>query len=63
MKLLTIPEAAALLACSKTHVYDLIADGALPAVDISRPGAKRSKTRVTAAALESYVGRHTRVAA
>lgn len=63
MKLLTIPEAADQLRCSKTHVYDLIADGVLPAVDIARPGAKRSKTRVTAAALEGYVERHTRVAA
>lgn len=63
MKLLTIPDAAAVLSCSKTHVYDLIADGVLEAVDIARPGAKRSKTRVTAAALHAYVDRHTRVAA
>ena len=63
MKLLTIPEAADLLSCSKTHVYDLNADGALEAVDIARPGAKRSKTRVTASALQGYVERNTRIAA
>lgn len=63
MKLLTIPDTAALLSCSKTHVYDLIADGALEAVDIARPGAKRPKTRITTTALQGYVERNTRVAA
>lgn len=42
----TIPEVAAILACSKTHVYALIDAGALHAIDIGTPGSPRSKKRV-----------------
>lgn len=63
MKLLTISDAADRLSCGRTHVYDLIADGAIPAVDISRPGAKRPKTRVSDVALDAYMKRRTRTAA
>jgi excisionase family DNA binding protein len=56
-QLLTIPEAAAALRCSKRHVYDLVARGELRPVDI---GNGRSKTRIRPDDLAAYVDRHTR---
>jgi excisionase family DNA binding protein len=45
---------------SEMHVYRLIADGVLRAVDIARPGAKRSKTRIRSDDLADYIERSTR---
>jgi excisionase family DNA binding protein len=60
----TVPGAAEYLECSQMHIYRLIKDGELQAVDISRPGAKRAKTRIRecdmAAYLESKTGSGTR---
>ncbi len=58
--LLTIPEVAKLLGCSPNHIYRLIAAGAIPVVDISRPGARNTKTRITAQALDTYIEAQTR---
>lgn len=57
--LLTIPETAAELRCSRRHVYDLIARGQLRPVDI---GHGRSKTRIRGDDLSDYIDRQTRVA-
>lgn len=57
---LTVPETAERLRCGRTHVYDLIARGELAVIDISRPGAKRSKTRVPETSLEDYAKRLAR---
>lgn len=61
-QLLRIPEAAERLGCADNHVYRLIADGALKAVDISRPGSKQSKTRIRSDDLAAYIDAHTRSA-
>lgn len=57
---LTIPETADRLRCGRTHVYDLIARGELEVIDISRPGARRSKTRIPETSLEAYAQRLVR---
>lgn len=57
---LTIPQTAERLGCGRTHVYDLIAHGDLAVIDISRPGAKRSKTRVPETSLDEYARRRIR---
>ncbi len=38
-------DAARRLGCSLQHVYNLIIEGHLPAIDISRPGAARRRRR------------------
>jgi excisionase family DNA binding protein len=53
--LLTIPETADQLRCSENTVYRRIASGELEARDISRPGAKKSKTRVPRESLLAYL--------
>ena len=58
--LYTIPEAAERLRCSEMHVYRLIAAGALRAVDIAVPGARRSKTRIRDDDLAAYIDGKTR---
>jgi excisionase family DNA binding protein len=58
--LLTIAATAVRLGCSDDHVYRLISTGELPAVDISQPGARRSKTRVRSDNLEAYIDSRTR---
>lgn len=40
-------EAARRLGCSLQHVYNLIIEGHLPAIDISRPGSARRRRRYT----------------
>lgn len=57
MTLLTIPETAAQLRCSRAHVYTLVARGLLRPVDI---GLGRSKTRIRVDDLQAYVDEHTR---
>jgi hypothetical protein len=44
------------------HVYRLIAKGALRAVDIASPGARRPKTRIRSDDLADYIERQTSVA-
>ena len=58
--LLTIRTAADRLDCSENHIYRLIASGVLEAVDISQPGAKRSKTRVRSDELAAYIDSRSR---
>lgn len=53
-------ETAERLGCSENHVYRLIASGALRAVDIGQPGARRSKTRVRSDDLFDYIEKQTR---
>jgi excisionase family DNA binding protein len=53
--LLTIPEAAAELRIGKVKVYELISDGELDAIDIARPGSKRTHLRVPRTSLDAYV--------
>ena len=61
LSLLTPAEAAARIGASEMHIYRLIADGELRAVDISQRGSKRSKTRVRSDDLEAYIETRTRV--
>jgi excisionase family DNA binding protein len=56
----TMPEAAQRLGCSEMHVYRLIASGELAAVDISRQGANKSKTRIRSDELDAYIYARTR---
>ncbi|MGV9536599.1 helix-turn-helix domain-containing protein [Streptosporangium sandarakinum] len=58
--LLTIPQVKEALQCGETHVYRLIAAGALDATDIAAPGSRKSKTRVPRTSLQDYVRRQTR---
>jgi excisionase family DNA binding protein len=55
VQLLTIPEAAKRLRCSESHIYRLIANRELRAVDVSQPGARRAKTRISEADLARYI--------
>jgi excisionase family DNA binding protein len=48
---LTIPQAAALLACSRSHLYDLLLDGSLPYVQL---GGLRSHRRIRLVDLHKY---------
>jgi excisionase family DNA binding protein len=48
------------LGASEMHVYRLIAAGQLRAVDISNPGARRTKTRIRSDDLADYIERQTR---
>lgn len=61
--LLTIPETAARLGCHRDHVYTLIAHGAVEVTDIAAPGSRKSKSRISEAALGEYIRRNTRRAA
>lgn len=54
-QLLTIPEAAAALRLGRNAIYRRIADGTLRAVDIAPKGAKRTRLRIPADALERYI--------
>lgn len=58
--LLRIKEAADRLGCHEDHVYRLIADGALRSVNIARPHARRSKTRIRDDDLAAYIDSHSR---
>lgn len=55
IQLLTIPEAADRLRCSDSHIYRLIAAGKIRPTDVSRPGARRAKTRVSESDLAAYI--------
>lgn len=54
VQLLTIPQAADRLSCSRGHIYTLIATGELNYVDIA-PAGRASKTRIPEGALTAYV--------
>jgi excisionase family DNA binding protein len=61
-QLLSVPDAAELLGCSEMHVYRLVSTGELRAVDISRKGAGKSKTRIRSDDLDTYIEARTRCA-
>lgn len=52
---LTIDEVAEALRCSRAHVYRLISIGSIAAVDISIPGARKSKARIPADELRRFI--------
>ena len=62
-QLLPIPAAAERLGCSEMHIYRLVSSGELRAVDISRKGAGKSKTRIRSDDLDAYIESRTRRAA
>ncbi len=45
------------------HIYRLVSTGELRAVDISRKGAGKSKTRIRSDDLDAYIDARTRCAA
>jgi excisionase family DNA binding protein len=61
-QLLPIPAAAERLGCSEMHIYRLVSTGELRAVDISRKGAGKSKTRIRSDDLDTYIESRTRCA-
>jgi excisionase family DNA binding protein len=62
LSLLTPAEAAGRIGASEMHIYRLIADGELRAVDIAQRGSRRSKTRVRSDDIEAYIEARTRQA-
>lgn len=60
-RLLSIPNAADRLDCSRAHIYRLIAAGELRSVEIKATG-KRPKSRIREEDLEVFIESHTRVA-
>ena len=50
----TPSEVAQILRVSRATVYRLIADGALEPTDVRRPGAKRSKLRLSDSSVARY---------
>lgn len=60
VQLLPIAAAAERLGCSPMHVYRLVSSGELRAVDVSRKGAGKSKTRVRSDDLDAYIESRTR---
>lgn len=59
-RLLTVTDAAEQLACSRGHVYSLIATGQLRPVDIKPTSSTRSKTRLLASEVEEFIRINTR---
>lgn len=59
-QLLSIPAAAERLGCSEMHIYRMVSSGELRAVDISRKGAGKSKTRLRSDDLDAYIEARTR---
>lgn len=53
--LYSLREAADLLSCSLSHVYRLMEADVLPGVDISRPGAARTKLRIRSDDLAAFI--------
>ena len=54
-QLLSVPEVAVALGCSRMHVYRLLGFRLLDTVDISLPGPTKTKTRITRSSLERYI--------
>jgi excisionase family DNA binding protein len=61
-RLLTPAEVAEQLQIGRTAVYDLIASGDLPVVDVRSPGSKRARSRITEADLKAFIASRTRKA-
>lgn len=59
--LLTIPETAAELRLGEVTIYALIGDGELEAIDVARPGSKRTHLRVPLEAVKAYIASRPRV--
>lgn len=59
-RLLDMVQAGEVLGCSDAHVRRLVANGALSVVDISQPGARRSKSRIREDELARYIDAQTR---
>lgn len=53
--MLTVLDAAAELRVNKQTVYRLIWDGQLAWTDISAPGAKRARIRISPKAIEAFL--------
>jgi excisionase family DNA binding protein len=60
LSLLTPAETGERIGASEMHVYRLIADGELRAVDIAQRGSKRSKTRIRSDDIDQYIEARTR---
>lgn len=60
-RLMTIPEAAAVLRCSRGHIYSLIAAGKFRAIETKAKGS-RSKTRIYESDLAAFIEANTRSA-
>ena len=58
-QLLSVTEAAQRLSCSRGHVHNLIAVGALRSVELRATG-NRSKARIYEADLEAFIAARTR---
>lgn len=58
-KLLTIPQAAEWMDCSRQHVYNLIHAGELEYVDIAKRKAGKTKMRVPESALGGFAASRT----
>ena len=59
--LLTIPEAATELRLGRNTIYELIGDGLLEAIDVARPGSKRTHLRVPRESIQDYIRNRPRV--
>ncbi len=55
--LLSVDEVAERLGCSKMHIHRLVAAGALRPVNISVPGASKSRFRFSREELQSFYDR------
>ena len=60
--LFTPRETGERLRCSENHIYRLIAQGVLRAVDIAQPRSRKPKTRVRSDDLDAYIDACTRSA-
>ena len=59
LMLYTPAEAADRIRASESHIYRLIAEGELRAVDIAQPGSRKPKTRVRSDDLDAYIEKQT----
>lgn len=55
--LLTVPQAAELMSCSNSHIYNLINAHELATVDISVPKSTKLKRRIRVADLMDFIER------
>lgn len=62
-ELLTVPETATALNCSRIHVYRLVASGDLKAINIAKANAKKTLIRIPASALNTFKNRAAVLAA
>jgi excisionase family DNA binding protein len=58
-QLLSMPDAAKRLGCSRSYIYRLIESGQLSSVDIRVAGNTRPKTRVYEHEIEAFIKRQT----